>query len=128
MTNKRAASAGVSIIMGDGKAHSPSKVGDVSVTQYNRDGTTGKKILWKDVHIGEHLEYNLLSVTKYMKEGWKLTRSATETTLTKGEVVLTFDILIKTGHWPRYFVLRLLQEECRGYCRRYRRKTQGYYC
>ena len=45
MTNKRAAFAGVSVVMGDGKAHSPSKVGDVSVTQYNRNGTAGKKIL-----------------------------------------------------------------------------------
>jgi len=70
MTKKRAASAGVSAVMGDGKAHLPSKVGDVSVTQYNRDGETGKKILWKDVHVGKHFEYNLLSVTKYTKEGW----------------------------------------------------------
>jgi len=54
MTNKRAASTGVSVVMGDGKAHSPSKVGDVSVTQYNRDGKSGTKILWKDVHVGKH--------------------------------------------------------------------------
>jgi len=45
MTNKRAASAGVSVVMGDGKVHLPSKVGDVNVTQFNRDGKAGKKIL-----------------------------------------------------------------------------------
>jgi len=37
-----------------------------------------------------------------MKEGWKLTGSATEMTLTKGEVILTFDILIKTGQGTLY--------------------------
>ena len=102
MTNTRAASAGVSVVMGDGKAHSPDKVGDVSVTQYRRNGEAGKKLLWKDVHVSEQFEYNLLSVTKYMKEGWKLTGSATEMTLTKGEIVLTFDILIKTGQGTLY--------------------------
>ena len=102
MTNKRTVPVGVSVVMGDGKAHLPSKVGDVSVTQYNRDGKAGKKILWKDVHVGKHFEYNLLSVTKYMKEGWKLNGSTAKMTLTKGEVVLTFDILIKTGQGTLY--------------------------
>ena len=102
MANTRVASAGVSVVVGDGKAHSPSKIGDVSVTQYLRSGKAGKKLLWKDVHISEQFEYNLLSVTKYMKEGWKLTGSATEMTLSKGEVLLTFDILIKTGQGTLY--------------------------
>jgi len=102
MTNKRATTAGVSVVMGDGEAHSPSNGGDVSVTQYDRNGTAGKNLLWKDVHVGEHFEYNLLSSTKYMTEGWKLTGSNTETTLTKGEVVLKFDFLIKTGQGILY--------------------------
>ena len=93
MTNKRATTAGVSVVMGDGRAHLPINVGDVSVTQYNRNGTTGKKPLWKDVHVSEHFKYNLLSITKYMQEGWKLTGSDTWMTLTKGEVGLKFDIL-----------------------------------
>jgi len=60
-------------------------------------------MLWKDVHVGEHFEYNLLSVTKYMKEGWKLTGSDTEMTLAKGEVVLKFDILTtKTSQGTLY--------------------------
>ena len=102
LVNKRTAREGVTVMMGNGQAHSPDAVGDVKVTQFGRDGTQGKNLLWKDVHISKHFEYNLLSVTKYMKEGWNLTGTETEMTLTKGETVLKFDILIKTGQGNLY--------------------------
>ena len=102
MINKRSANTGVSVVMGDGKAHTPDAVGDVHVTQFDKDGLAGRKLLWKDVHVGEHFEYNLLSVTKYMKEGWKLAGTKNDMTLTKRDVVLTFDILIKTGQGILY--------------------------
>jgi len=74
------------------------------VTQYDRNSTARKKLLWKDVHVGEHFKYkNLLSVTKFMKEGWKLTGFGTEMTLTKREVAMKFDILIKTSQGILYY-------------------------
>jgi len=39
MTNKHA-TTGLSVVMGDGKAHSSNNVGDVSVAQQGRNGTT----------------------------------------------------------------------------------------
>ena len=102
LVNKRNARKGVSVMMGNGQSHSPDVVGDVKVTQYGKDGTRRNNLLWKDVHVSKHFEYNLLSVTKYMKEGWNLTGTETEMTLTKGEAVLKFDILIKTGQGNLY--------------------------
>ena len=91
--NKRIASNGMSVMMGNNHAHSPDIIGDVNVTQFAKDGSQGKNLLWKDVHVSKHVEF--LSVIKYMNDGWKLTGTKTKMTLTKGDIVLKFDTLIK---------------------------------
>lgn len=102
LVNTRKADQAVKVVMGNGESHAAECVGDIKAVQYDRSGASVKSLVWKDVHYGNHFEYNLLSVTKYMKEGWQLSGSKTEMTLTKGDAVMKFDILIKTGQGTLY--------------------------
>ena len=74
----------------------PTEIGNLPVTQIDKNGQEVQDLELKDVTINPNGTYNLFSVTKRMKDGWKLYGDDTVLGLKKWSRKVEFDIVINT--------------------------------
>ena len=74
----------------------PTEIGNLSVTQIDKNGQEVQELKLKDVTLNPHGTYNIFSVTKRMKDGWKLYGDDIALGLKKHSRKVEFDIVINT--------------------------------
>jgi hypothetical protein len=109
MTNKKKIRGGITV--GNGEVIVAKMSGDIPCEIQDMHGKSVTKALISDVVLTKGTPFNLLSLTKLMRQGWILGGdSETGITLTKANSVLAFNIPIET---PRgvVFAVRIQRTE-----------------
>jgi hypothetical protein len=84
------------VFMGNGKKEKFTKIGKVKEVAKDKYGRNQGNIILSDVIIFPKDKYNLISVTKVMKNGWKLEGYIDHTKWKKYNKKLVFNIKINT--------------------------------
>ena len=123
IVKKKKASKNDVIAEANGAYMMPTEIVNLPVTQIEKNGQEVQYLYLKYVTLNPHLTYNLFSVTKRMKYGWKLYGVDTVLGLKKGSRKVEFDIVINTPkgflfctYFKRKEILsenKLLAVECR---------------
>ena len=85
-----------SVTMGNKAVESAAKIGDIPVVPCDKHGNESDRTMMTDVAVVPECGYNLFSITKLLKLGWKLEGSDEKIILSKGPHKLVFDIRIET--------------------------------
>ena len=72
----------------------PTEIENLPVTQIDKNVQEVQDLELKDVNLNPHGTYNIFSVTKRMKYGWKFYGDGTVLGLKKGSIKVDFDIVI----------------------------------
>ena len=83
-------------MMGNGEQVQAEKVGNISGTICDKNGTEIRNGVMQDVSYRPGMKCNVFSITKMQMNGWKLGGDENAIWLTKGTEKLMFDIKIKT--------------------------------
>jgi hypothetical protein len=95
MVNMKNTRGGITV--GNGEVMVAKKTGDIPCEIIDKYGTPLKTCVIKDVALTKSSPFNLFSLTKMMKQGWRLGGDQeTGITLSKGDQNLIFDIPIET--------------------------------
>jgi hypothetical protein len=95
MVNMKKTRGGITV--GNGEVMVAKKTGDIPCELCDRQGNMDNKGKITDVALIKSCPFNLFSVTKMMREGWKLSGdSEIGITLSKGGNILSFDIPVTT--------------------------------
>ena len=79
------------------------EIGNLPVTQIDKNGQEVQDLKLKDVTLNPHGTYNIFSVTKRMKDGWKLYGDDIALGLKKRSRKVEFDIVINTPKGLLFF-------------------------
>ena len=94
---------GQGIFDNGGNVRKAEAIGDLVFEQYNKDGVKGKRGTLTEVMAGPEYKYNLISVSKYIEQGWKFYSDNNALVLeNKKKQKLVFDIKIKSGSGYMY--------------------------
>ena len=74
----------------------PTKIGDLPVTQYEKNGQEVQRIALRSVTVTPHGSYSLFSVTKRIKYGWELYGEITKLGIRKVKNKVEFNIVINS--------------------------------
>ena len=74
----------------------PVKIGDVSGMVCSANGQDLGKVTLQQVRYSTTNSFNLFSLTKMIKQGWKLTGTTKEIKLINGKKELNFDVVMPT--------------------------------
>jgi len=96
LTNLRDAGKSDAITMGNGACETAAKIADLGGVMCDKHGTEKGYAVMKDVTLLPNGKYNLFSLTKMMKNGWKLGGDEKLIYLQKGDKKIEFDITIPT--------------------------------
>jgi len=94
--NKKQPSATDHVTVGNGQKMQPATVGDIKGTITSKEGVALMNVTLKNVLHTPTSQYNLLSVTKLMSEGWKLSGDSNRMAMKKKNNEINFDIIIRT--------------------------------
>lgn len=75
------------------------------------DGQLGLETLLTDVHVNETYNFNLLSLTRLIMNGWEISGRKDCIIATKGDMMIKFDIVIKTASGGALFACRFCRTE-----------------
>ena len=95
-TNVRKPESGDGVTQGNGIKSGVKMVADIAGTVCNKEGVPLQVVKMKDVKIVPDNKFNLFSITKRQKTGWKLHGDDKAIWLEKNGVEIKFDIAIKT--------------------------------
>lgn len=70
--------------------------GNFRCKQVNKNGAVGIQMCLQEIKVAPDSTVNLFSITKAMKDGWKLTEGNPGLVLTKGDASIKFDIEVRT--------------------------------
>ena len=79
-----------------GGSINPSLQMDLDCIAINKDGNAVGPVRLENVALLETSNYNLVSLSKLLNNGWKMQGDATKVVMSKRSRILTFDIVIKT--------------------------------
>jgi hypothetical protein len=96
MTNIRPVKSNENMIMGNGNDICPSKVGNIIGKKVNKNGEDQVVVRIEEVMYSPKSRFNLFSLSKQLKKGWKLEGSSESIKLIKDKVVIEFDIKVET--------------------------------
>jgi hypothetical protein len=85
------------VVMGNGKKEKVTKIGKIEGSAKDKDGINQGNIILSDVMFLPNGKYNLISVTKVMKNGWKLEGDSNHFKLKKDKKEFVFNIKINTS-------------------------------
>ena len=117
MINKKEAKESVSIVMGNKQAEKLVAIGDIPSMVCDNQGNQVMEALMKDVALVPNCPFNLFSISKCLKEGWKLggTEDALILTSRNGKYVIKFDTTISMPNRKLYTIcIMQTQEEVAG--------------
>ena len=97
MINMKKATKRDTVTAAIGEEMIPTEIGNMQVTQVNKNGREVQELELKDVMLNPQGTYSLFSMKKRMKEGWTLYGDETKSGLRKGSRNVEFDIIIKTS-------------------------------
>jgi Arginine methyltransferase-interacting protein, contains RING Zn-finger len=104
--NRRSGDEDDRITVGNGETINPDAIGDLKVTVCNKHGVKMSDAVIQDVIYSKVTRFNMFSITKCIKKGWKLTGdSECGLILTKDGVEVRFDIKISTKSGVLYCAL-----------------------
>jgi hypothetical protein len=109
LVNIRESKSSDNITMGNKRVEKASQVGDIHGIICDKYGNEKNKVKIEDVSIVPTSGYNLFSITKLMKNGWKLSGTKEEIKLTNDEKEIIFDICIPT---PMGMLLAMYVKRC----------------
>ena len=84
------------VIVGNGEVLEREEIGNLHGTIYDKDDNSLYTATLKNVVVSSKAQFNLLSVTVLLRQGWELYGSSSNFTLTKGNHALNFDRLLHT--------------------------------
>jgi hypothetical protein len=96
MTNIMKTKNGIGIENGNGSLSKVQGTGELRGTVCDKSGKKLGQVKMTDVRLTPENKYNLFSISKRLKEGWKMTGDKNGMVLTKGNEQVTFDIIIPT--------------------------------
>jgi hypothetical protein len=96
MTNIVKTKNGIGIENGNGSLSEVQGTGELRGTVCDKSGKKLGPVKMTDVRLTPENKYNLFSISKRLKEGWKMTGDKNGMVLTKGNEQVTFDIIIPT--------------------------------
>jgi hypothetical protein len=82
--------------MGKGKKEKLKKIGKVKGISKDKDGRNQSNIFVSIVMLSPNVKYNLISITKEMKNGWKLEGDSDHIKFKKGDKEFAFSIEVNT--------------------------------
>jgi hypothetical protein len=82
------------VVMGNGKKEKVIKIGKIKGIAKDKDGINQGNIILSDVMFLPNGKYNLINVTKVIKNGWKLEGNSNHIKLKKDEKGFVFNIKI----------------------------------
>jgi len=85
-----------SVTMGNGKLIHPKKIGDIAVTIHNKNGNEISDAKMTDVAYIPEANFNLFSITRRLRQGFKLGGDKNSIWLEKSDKKIVFDIVIPT--------------------------------
>jgi len=85
-----------SVTMGKGKSIHPKKIGDIAVTVHNKNGNEMSDAKTTDVAYIPEANFNLFSITRRLRQGFKLGGGKNSIWLEKNGKKIVFDIVIPT--------------------------------
>ena len=106
MSNLKACSTEERIVMGNGEKATTSHLGDIEGQLISKNGEKEGTIKLQEVSYSPNVQFNLLSITKLLKQGWQLGASAEAMTIKKNVKVLKIDYIINT-HKGMLFCIRI---------------------
>jgi predicted Zn-dependent protease len=82
-----------------GTANNQTKTGDINVKACNKNGIEYADLIMEGVNYSSEYNFNLFSISKSLKKGWKLNGHTNCITLTSpsGDSNIIFDIVIPTA-------------------------------
>lgn len=115
MSKLEPAEGNAGVRMGNDAVEQPKDVGQLAGMVCNKFGNQLNRVTIQDVTVISSAGYNLFSISKMLKQGWKLTGDEELLEITKGENKLVFDIRVQT---PRgvLFALYLKRDVTDKYC------------
>ena len=115
MTKLEPAEGNAGVRMGNNAVEQPKDVGQLAGMVCNKFGNQLNRVTIHDVAVIPSAGYNLFSISKMLKQGWKLTGDEELLVITKGENKLVFDIRVQT---PRgvLFAFYLKRDITDKYC------------
>ena len=117
MVNKQEAKQSVSIIMGNKQVEKSIVIGDILSMICDNQGVQIVEAMMKDVVLVPDCAFNLLSISKQLKQGWKLGSNSDVLVLTSpnGNNQIKFNIKILTPNGGLYAMsIKRKQEEVVG--------------
>ena len=96
IVKKKKASNNDVITAANGEEMMPTEIVNLPVTQIDKNGKEVQDLELKDVNLNPHGTYNIFSVTRRIKYGWKFYGDDTVLGLKKGSIKVEFDIVINT--------------------------------
>jgi len=96
MSQTRKGTESDSVMVGNGERIKSTTLGSIRGLVTTRKGEIVAKVTLTDVACTPDSKFNLLSITKMMSEGWTVTGNSDHLSISKGNVTLTFDIIIRT--------------------------------
>jgi hypothetical protein len=94
--NKRAASREDAITVGNGSSETASEIADIAGVVCDKHGNELHKGVLKDVTLLPTGKFNLFSLSKMLKLGWKMGGDKTAIWIESGDQKISFDIIIPT--------------------------------
>ena len=106
MVNKYAAKESVSIVMGNKQVEKSITIGDLPSVICNNQGVQIVQATMKDVAVVPDCAFNLFSISKCLKQGWRLgaTNGVLVLTSPNGNTKIKFNIKISTPNGVLYAI------------------------
>jgi hypothetical protein len=96
MVNVQAPHASDNITYGQGEGVKPQSIGDIAGTVCDKEGNELGHVKLNKVKYLPEANFNLFSITRRLKEGWRLNGDDTAIWIYKGDKTIKFDIVVKT--------------------------------
>jgi len=112
MTNMNDSANGIGIENGNGSLSKIKGTGDIDGTVCNKTGSDVASVKMTDVRHAPENKFNLLSISKMLKDGWTMKGDKTGLEMEKGSTKFKFDLVIPThkGVIFAVYIKRNLQE------------------
>ena len=113
MINKKEARESVSIVMGNKQAEKSVAIGDILCMVCDNLGNQVMGALIKDVALVPDCTFNLFSISKHLKQGWKLVGTEDTLILTShnGKYIIKFDITMSMPNGKLYAICIMQTQE-----------------
>ena len=102
VVSKRKTTEADAISWGNGSSDDTATIGNMTGMICDKNGNQLHRAVMKDVRVTPTGKFNLFSLSKMMKEGWKMTGDTSAIVISKGNQKITFDIRIPTPRGVLY--------------------------